>query len=421
MKTLTSQRVVITGMGALTPLGNNVPTYWQNLLAGKSGAAPITYFDTTGYKTTFACQLKDFDINQHFDRKQQRKLDPYTMYGLIAATQAMQNSGIDLEQVDRNHFGVIWATGNGGIKTLETEISDVALAGGVPRFTPFFVPRILHDTCAGQIAMRFGLKGKNYATVSACASATTAAMDGFNYIRWGKAKLMMVGGSEAPVSFGAVGGFSSMRALSTRNDSPETASRPFDATRDGFVIGEGAGALIFEEYEHAKARGAAIYAEVMGAEMTADAYHPTAAHPEGEGVIRCMHGALEDADLTPAHIQYLNAHATSTPLGDMPELKAIGQVFSGNPDLLVSGTKSMTGHLLGAAGAIEMIACALATKDDAIPPTINTQTLDPEVPQGLKLVLGQQVKQQVNYAMCNNFGFGGHNATIIMGKPHLQD
>lgn len=414
---MTNRRVVVTGLGALTPIGNDIKTFWENLISGKSGAGPITKFDTELFKTKFACELKDLDLEGHFDRKEIRKNDPFTLYSLIASEQAVKDSGIDLSSTDVNRFGAIWASGNGGIHTFETEVIEYAHSDRGPHFSPFFIPKILADTPSGAIALKYGIRGINYCTVSACASSTSAIMDAYNYIQWGKANVMIAGGSEAPITRAGIGGFGAMKALSTRNESPETASRPFDVTRDGFVMGEGAGALILEELEHAKARGAKIYAEVVGAGMSNDAYHSTATHPEGLGAILAMEMALEEAQITPHEIDYINLHATSTPVGDPSELMAIARLFQDDlSHLHVSATKSMTGHLLGAAGAVEAIAAVKAVQEDIIPPTINTTTVDPDLPQGIDLTLGEKVKKPVRYAMSNTFGFGGHNAIAMFKK-----
>lgn len=412
-----TRRVVVTGLGALTPVGNDVTTFWSNLLAGKSGAGPISKFDTELFKTKFACEIKGLNFEDYFDRKEIRKNDPFTLYAMIAADQAVQNSGLDLEKTDVNKFGVIWASGNGGIDTFEREVLEYALSDRGPRFSPFFIPKILVDTPSGAIALKYSARGINYCTVSACASSTSAIMDAFNYIKWGKANLMIAGGSEAPITRAGIGGFGAMKALSTRNDDPESASRPFDVDRDGFVMGEGAGALILEELEHAKARGATIYAEIVGAGMSNDAYHATATHPEGLGAILAMEMAMEDAQIKPAEIDYINLHATSTPVGDISELNAISRMFKDDLSKLhVSATKSMTGHLLGAAGAVEAIAAVKAVQENVVPPTINTTNVDPEMPQGINLTLGKKVEKKITYAMSNTFGFGGHNAIALFKK-----
>ncbi|MTI22909.1 beta-ketoacyl-[acyl-carrier-protein] synthase II [Fulvivirga sp. RKSG066] len=411
-----SRRVVITGMGVLTPIGNNVSTFWENALKAKSGAGPITKFDTSLFKTKFACELKDFNLENHFDRKTIRKNDPFTLYALVAAREAMQHAGIDLSQVDKDKFGTIWASGNGGITTFENEVMEYAKSEQGPRFSPFFIPKILADTPSGAIALEHGLRGINYCTVSACASSTSAIMDAFNYIKWGKAELMIAGGSEAPITQAGIGGFNAMKALSTNNDNPLEASRPFDKERDGFVMGEGAGALVLETLEHAQSRGAHIIAELVGAGMSNDAYHSTATHPEGAGAQLAMKMALEEAGISTEKIDYINLHATSTPVGDASEIKAIEGLFGESyKKVSLSATKSMTGHLLGAAGAIEAILTIKATQDNVIPPTINTKNVDEEL-QGVDLTLGGKVEKEVNYAISNTFGFGGHNAIAVFKK-----
>jgi 3-oxoacyl-[acyl-carrier-protein] synthase II len=411
------RRVVVTGMGALTPIGNNLQDYWAALLAGTSGAAPITKFDTEKFKTKFACELKNFDLLNHFERTDFRKYDPFTLYALVAAEEAVRHAGLASGTVNRDRVGVIWGSGNGGIQTFQDQVMEYALGDGTPRFSPYFIPRIIVDIASGIISMKYGFRGPNFTTISACASANTAIIDAMNYIRWGKADVILTGGSEAAITQSAMGGFSSAKALSTRNEEPATASRPFDVTRDGFVMGEGAGALVLEAYEHAVARGATIYAEVAGGGMSGDAYHLTATHPEGEGAILAMHAALEDAELHPEDIDYLNPHATSTPLGDVSEMKAVATVFGSHISRLhISATKSATGHLLGAAGAVEAIATVMAVHEGKIPPTINTTQVDPALPQGLQLTLGQQVEAPVRAAMCSTFGFGGHNAISVFKK-----
>lgn len=411
------KRVVITGLGALTPIGNNTKDFWNNLVAGKSGAAPITKFDTSLFKTKFACELKDFQLTDHFNSKEIGRNDLFTLYALVASKEALVDSQLNLNSVDINKFGVIWASGNGGITTFENEVMEYAKSEQGPRFSPFFIPKILSDTPSGAIALKYQLRGINYCTVSACASATSAIMDAFNYIKWGKANLMIAGGSEAPITRAGIGGFSAMKALSTMNDDPSTASRPFDVNRDGFVMGEGAGALIMEELEHAQARGAKIYAEVVGAGMSNDAYHSTATHPEGLGAQLAIKMAFEDAQIGPEEVDYINLHATSTSVGDLSELTAISKLFDTKQrQVRVSATKSMTGHLLGAAGAIESVATIKAIETDTIPPTINTKDVDPELPQGFDLTLGKSVQIEVNYAMSNTFGFGGHNAIALFKK-----
>ncbi|HRY97556.1 MAG TPA: beta-ketoacyl-ACP synthase II [Bacteroidales bacterium] len=411
------KRVVVTGLGAVTPIGNTVPEYWDSLVNGVSGAAPITRFDTSKFKTQFACEVKGYDGLNHFDRKELRKYDLYAQYGMISADEAMRDSGIDLERVDKDRFGVIWASGIGGLDTFLNEVGDFARGDGTPRFNPFFIPKMIADITAGHISIRYGLRGPNFATVSACASSANSLIDALNYIRLGKADLFLTGGSEAAVNEAGVGGFNAMHAISTRNDDPATASRPFDKDRDGFVLGEGGGALVFEELEHALARGARIYGEVVGSGLSADAYHMTSPHPEGEGAILSMKAALHDAGITTADIDHINTHGTSTPLGDVAETKAVSTLFGEHaPRIAVNSTKSMTGHLLGAAGAVEAIAALLAVRNSLVPPTINHFTDDPELAYGLDYTFGQAAKRELRYALSNTFGFGGHNATLIFKK-----
>jgi 3-oxoacyl-[acyl-carrier-protein] synthase II len=409
------KRVVVTGLGALTPIGNNVSEYWENLTNGVSGAAPITHFDASKFKTQFACEVKDFNPTDHMDRKEARKQDPYTQYAMVATAEAMEDSKIDLDAIDPDRAGVIWGSGIGGIKTFYDEVSNFANGDGTPRFNPFFIPKMIADIAAGMISIKYGLRGPNFTTVSACASSSNALLDSFNYIRLGKADIIVTGGSEASVNQAGVGGFNALKALSTRNDDPSSASRPFDKDRDGFVLGEGAGTLILEEYEHAIKRGAKIYAEVMGGGLSADAHHITAPHPEGRGAIRVMLNALEDAHMKPEDIDYINVHGTSTPLGDVAESKAIKTVFGEHAyKLNISSTKSMTGHLLGAAGAVEAIASILAIQKGIIPPTINNQNFDTELDERLNFTLNKAQKKEVKAIMSNTFGFGGHNASIIL-------
>lgn len=411
------RRVVVTGLGALTPLGNTVPEFWNNLIEGKSGAAPIKKFDTTKFKTKFACEVKGFDPLNHFEKGEVRKLDPFAQYSLVSTAEALKDSGLELDKIDKTRVGVIWGSGNGGFYTFQQEIMEYAKGDGTPRINPYFIPKVIVDIAAGWIAIKHGFMGLNFSTVSACATSTTAIIDAMNYIRWNKADIIVTGGSEAAVNEAGVGGFGAMKALSTRNDNPQTASRPFDVDRDGFVMGEGAGALILEEYEHARRRGARIYAEVMGGGMSADAYHLTATHPHGAGAALGMKWALEDAGLSITDVDYLNPHATSTPLGDVSEMKAVVNFFGEKPDHLhISATKSATGHLLGAAGAAEAIICIKAIHEGLIPPTINTTTIDPEMPKGLNIVLGKKLKKDVNVALSNTFGFGGHNASAVFKK-----
>ncbi len=414
---MNQKRVVVTGLGALTPIGNSVHEFWNNLIEGKSGAAAITHFDATKFKTRFACEIKGFDFSNYFDRPELRKMDKFTQYAMVAADEAIHDSFLDLEKINKRKVGVIWGSGNGGFQTFQEQVMEFAKGDGTPRFNPFFIPKVIADIASGWISIKYGFMGPNFTTISACATSTTAIIDAFNYIRWGKANIMVTGGSEAAINEAGIGGFNASKALSTRNDDPLTASRPFDKDRDGFVMGEGAGALILEEYEHAKNRGAKIYAEVAGGGMSADAYHLTGTHPEGEGALLGMQEALNDAEMKPSNIDYLNAHATSTPLGDLSETKAIVRLFGSNPKHLhISATKSATGHLLGAAGAIEAIASIMAVNQNIIPPTINTQNVDEANASGLNLTLGKKVSKKVNVAMSNTFGFGGHNATAIFKK-----
>lgn len=412
------KRVVVTGLGAITPLGNTLSETWEGLINGKSGAGPITQFDASKFKTQFACEVKDFDPLQMMDRKEVRKCDRYTLLALKAADDAIVDSGLDLEKENMDRIGVIFSAGIGGIKTFEEEVMGYDAERG-PRFNPFFIPKMIADIAAGQISMKYGFRGPNFATVSACASSTNAISDAFNYIRLGKANAIVTGGAEAAVSIASIGGFNAMNALSTRNDSPDTASRPFSASRDGFVMGEGAGCLMLEELEHALARGANIYCEVVGTGMSADAYHLTATHPEGLGAILVMKNALEDAGMKPEEIDYINVHGTSTPVGDISEIKAIKDVFGEHSyKLNISSTKSMTGHMLGAAGAVEAIACIMAVKEDIVPPTINHEEgdNDPEIDYNLNLTFNKAQKRKVNAALSNSFGFGGHNASMIVKK-----
>ncbi len=411
------KRVVVTGLGALTPVGNTVKEFWNNLVEGRSGAALITKFDTTKFKTKFACEVKNYDPLNHFEKGEIRKMDPFTQYALVSTAEAIKDSALDLDAIDKTRVGVIWGSGNGGFYTFQQEIMEYAKGDGTPRINPYFIPKVIVDIASGWISIKYGFMGLNFTTVSACATSTTAIIDSMNYIRWGKADIIVTGGSEAAVSQAGIGGFSAMKALSTRNEDPATASRPFDVNRDGFVMGEGACALILEEYEHAKQRGARIYAEVAGGGMSADAYHLTATHPEGKGAILGMKWALEDAGLTPTEIDYLNPHATSTPMGDVSEMKAVISFFGANPEHLhISATKSATGHMLGAAGAAEALICIKTIEEGIIPPTINTQTIDPEMPQGLNIVLGKKYKKNVKVALSNTFGFGGHNASAVFKK-----
>jgi len=407
-------RVVITGLGALTPLGNNVETYWQNLIAGKSGAATITRFDASLFRTQFACELKDFNIKDHLDKAELKRTDTFTQYALVASDEAIRDSGFDFNKMDPFDVGVIWGSGQGGMETFEEQVTEYAKGNGQPRFSPFFVPKFISNMASGMISIRNGFMGINYTTVSACATSNTAIMDAFNYIRLGKAKIIVTGGSEAPITPASIGGFSSMKAMSGRNNDPQHASRPFDIDRDGFVMGEGAGALVLEDYDHAVARGAHIYAEVTGASMTADAYHMTATHPEGLGAARAMQQALTESGLSIEDVDYLNMHATSTPVGDLSEINALLAVTKGKEtNTIIGSTKSMTGHLLGAAGAIEAIAAIKSIENQIIPPTINTTTLDPAIPDNLKFVLKDAIDHKVKVAMSNTFGFGGHNGIVV--------
>jgi 3-oxoacyl-[acyl-carrier-protein] synthase II len=411
------KRVVITGMGALTPIGNTLSEYWEGLVAGKSGAANITQYDASKFKTQFACEVKNFDVNDHLDRKEARKLDRFSQFAMVSATEAIADSALMESNPNLDRIGVIWGSGIGGLKTFQDEAKGFFEGDGTPRFNPFFIPKMIADIAAGHISIKYGFRGPNYVTVSACASSTNALIDAYNYIRLGKADAFVSGGSEACVNEMGMGGFNALKALSTRNDSPETASRPFDLDREGFVLGEGSGALILEEYEHAVKRGAKIYAEVIGGGMSGDAYHMTAPHPEGIGARNTMIAALEDAQIDPTEVDYVNVHGTSTPLGDIAEVKAIQQVFGVHAkNLNISSTKSMTGHLLGAAGAIEAIACVKAVMEDIVPPTINHFTDDPELDNELNFTFNEAQKREVNVALSNTFGFGGHNTTLIVRK-----
>ncbi|WP_446785491.1 beta-ketoacyl-ACP synthase II [Macellibacteroides fermentans] len=412
------KRVVVTGLGAITPLGKTLTETWEGLVNGKSGAGPITHFDASKFKTQFACEVKNFDPNQYFDRKEARKLDRYAQFALIAADEAIADSGMEMEKLDLNKVGVIFSSGIGGISTFQEEVENYDVERG-PRFNPFFIPKMIADIASGHISMKYGFRGPNFAVVSACASSTNAIADAFNYIRLGKANAIVTGGAEASITSAGVGGFSSMNAISTRNDSPETASRPFSASRDGFVMGEGAACLVLEEMEHALARGAKIYCEVAGTGMSADAYHLTATHPDGLGAKLVMRNALEDAEMNPEDIDYINVHGTSTPVGDISEVKAIKEVFGEHAKKLnISSTKSMTGHLLGATGALEAAACILAIKEGIVPPTINFAEgdEDPEIDYTLNYTFNKAQKREINAALSNTFGFGGHNASMIVKK-----
>lgn len=411
------KRVVVTGIGALTPLGNSVPEFWKNLVDGVSGADIITHFDASKFKTQFACEVKNFQIENYLDKKEARKLDPFVHYALASTDEAVKDANIDFEKLDRDRAGVIWGSGIGGLRTFIDEVTNFNAGDGTPRFNPFFIPKMIIDIAPGHISIKYGLRGPNFATVSACASSTNAIIDGFNYIRLGMADMIIAGGSEASVNEAAVGGFNAMHALSTRNDSPKTASRPFDLDREGFVLGEGAATLILEEYEHAKRRGAKIYAELAGGGLSADANHITAPHPEGLGAKNVMKNAMRDAGMQPEDLDYINVHGTSTPLGDISETKAIISCFGEHAyNLNISSTKSMTGHLLGAAGALEAIASILSVQNDIIPPTINHFTDDPQFDPRLNLTFNKAQKRVVRAALSNTFGFGGHNASVIFKK-----
>jgi 3-oxoacyl-[acyl-carrier-protein] synthase II len=414
---MTFKRVVITGVGALTPIGNTLPEYWDGLRNGKSGAAQITKFDTTLFKTKFACELKGFDPEKFMERKEARKLDPFSQYAMVAADEALQDANLPMAEINLDRVGVIWGSGIGGLLTFQEEVRSFAAGDGTPRFNPFFIPKMIPDLSAGHISIKHGFRGPNYVTVSACASSTNAMYDAYTFLKLGKADIIVSGGSEAAICIAGVGGFNALKALSENNSSPETASRPYDKDRDGFVLGEGAGALILEEYEHAKRRGAKIYAEIIGGGMSSDAYHITAPHPEGAGITKVMEYALEEAGIKPEQVDYINTHGTSTPLGDIGEIKAIKKVFGDHAyHLNISSTKSMTGHLLGAAGAIEAIACLLAIKESIVPPTINHFIDDPELDPKLNLTFNKAQKRNVNIALSNTFGFGGHNFSIILKK-----
>jgi len=411
------KRVVVTGLGAVTPLGNNVNDYWNNLINGVSGAVPITRFDAAKFKTRFACEVKGFNPEDYFEKKEARRVDAYTWYGIAASSQAVADSGINTGNVDKNEVGVIWGSGIGGLDTFQAETFAFAKGDGTPRFNPFFIPKMIADICSGHISMRFGFRGPNFTTVSACASSTNAMIDAFNYIRMGKAVAIVTGGSEAAINESGIGGFNACQAMSQRNDSPETASRPYDKDRDGFVLGEGGASIILEELEHALARGAKIYAEIIGGGMSADAHHITAPHPEGLGATLVMKRALQDAGIDISDIDYINTHGTSTPLGDLAELKAITNVFGEHAyKMNISSTKSMTGHLLGAAGAVEAIAAILAVKHGIIPPTINNFNPDPDLDPRLNLTFNKMQQRNVRAAISNTFGFGGHNAAVVIKK-----
>ena len=411
------KRVVVTGLGALTPIGNNLEEFWKGLIEGKSGAAPITYFDTEKFKTKFACELKGFDISDYLDRKQQRKMDRFTQYGMVSTDEAITDSGINLDKVDKTRVGVIWGSGIGGIETFQNQMLEHASGDGTPRFNPFFIPKMIADITPGYISIKYGFMGPNYTTVSACASSANALVDSLNYIRLGHCDIIVTGGSEAGVNIAGMAGFNAMHALSTRNESPETASRPFDSTRDGFVLGEGSGTLILEEYEHAKSRGAKIYAEFIGGGLSSDAHHITAPHPDGIGVKTVINNCLKDGNVSFHDIDLINTHGTSTPLGDIAELKAIEQVFKDYaPNININSTKSMTGHLLGAAGAIEAISVILSLNNSIVPPTINHKNKDENINDSLNLTLNKAQKRDSKIGMSNTFGFGGHNACVVFKK-----
>ncbi len=411
------KRVVVTGMGALTPIGNNVNEYWEGLVNGVSGAAPITYYDASKFKTRFACELKNFNVTDYMNRKDARKMDKFTQYAMVASDEAIADSGLDFDKEDRNRIGVIWGAGIGGLETFQNEVLEYAKGDGTPRFNPFFIPKMIADIAPGQISIKHGLRGPNFTTVSACASSANSMIDALNYIRLGQADVIVTGGSESCIAIAGVGGFNALQALSTRNDDPVTASRPFDKDRDGFVIGEGAGAMILEELEHAKARGAKIYAEVIGGGLSADAYHITAPHPEGLGAKAVMENCLQNAGIEPEEVDAINMHGTATPLGDVAELKAVKAVFGDHAyKLNINSTKSMTGHLLGAAGAVEAIASILAINNGIVPPTINHFTDDDQIDPKLNLTFNKAQKRDINIAMSNTFGFGGHNACVLLKK-----
>ena len=419
-KRMELKRVVVTGLGALTPIGNNIQEYWNNLINGVSGAAPITYFDTTHFKTKFACELKNFNVEDFLDRKEARKMDKYAQYAMVSAEEAVKDANFDFEKLDHDRVGVIWGSGIGGLETFQQEVTEFTLGNGVPKFNPFFIPKMIADIAGGHISIKYGFRGPNFTTVSACASSTNAMIDAFNYIRLGHADVMVTGGSEAAVTIAGMGGFNAMHALSTRNDDAKTASRPMDKDRDGFVLGEGAGALILEEYNHAIARGATIYCEIGGGGMSADAHHITAPHPEGLGAKNVMINCLRDAGLKPEDVDGVNMHGTSTPLGDLAESKAILHVFGEHAySMNLNSTKSMTGHLLGAAGAIETISCILAIKHGIIPPTINHFTDDENIDPKLNFTFNKAQKRDVKVLMSNTFGFGGHNACVLVKKLEL--
>lgn len=410
------KRVVITGVGAITPLGNDVQTFWQNLIKGESGAGPITKFNTEHFKTKFACEVKDFDPLSVVEKAESRKYDPFTLYALASVKEAVEQAGIDFSILNRDRIGVIWASGDGGVSTFEEQFGEYKMGNGVPRFNPFFIPKRIINIASGIISIKYGLRGVNYTTAAACSASNTSIIDAFNYIRWGKADMIITGGSEASITETSIGGFNASKAMSLNNDNPKAASRPFDVSRDGFVLGEGAGALVLESYEHAISRKANILAEIVGGGLAADAYHLTGTHPNGDGAFLGMNLALEEAGIHPDQVDYINAHATSTPMGDVSELRAIERLFGANSKVSISATKSMTGHLLGAAGAIEAIACVMAVKEDIVPPTINSNEIEPEFKGKFDFTLGTAVKRKIDYAMSNTFGFGGHIACSLFKK-----
>ena len=411
------RRVVVTGLGALTPIGNNISSFWQGLINGRSGAAPITYFDASKFKTHFACEIKNFDPLNHFDRKEARKYDRFAQYALVSTEEAIKDSKLDLEKIDKDRVGVIWGAGIGGLETFQNEVLNFASGDGTPRFNPFFIPKIISDIAPGLISIKYGFMGPNFSTVSACASAANAIIDSLNYIRMGHADIIVSGGSEAAITIAGIGGFNSMHALSTKNDDPKSASRPFDKNRDGFVLGEGAGSLILEEYEHAKSRGSKIYAELIGVGLSADAYHMTAPHPDGVGAKKVMKNSIINAGIKPDQIDYINMHGTSTPLGDIAEVNAVLDVFGEHSyNININSTKSMTGHLLGAAGAIEAITSILAINNSIVPPTINHSVYDENIDSKINFTFGKAQKRNVDIALSNTFGFGGHNACVVFSK-----
>jgi 3-oxoacyl-[acyl-carrier-protein] synthase II len=411
------KRVVVTGLGALTPIGNTKDEYWNALVSGKSGAAPITYFDAEKFKTQFACEVKNFEVTDFIDRKLARQMDKFSQYAMVASDEAIADSKLDLDEINKLRVGVIWGAGIGGLETFQDEVLNYAAGDGTPRFNPRFIPKMIADIAPGNISIKYGFMGPNYTTVSACASSANSMIDALNTIRLGHCDVVITGGSEAAVTIAGMGGFNAMHAMSTRNDDPKTASRPFDANRDGFVLGEGAGSIVLEEYEHAKARGAKIYAEVVGGGLSSDAYHMTAPHPDGIGVIAVMKNCLENAGLNPEDVDHINTHGTSTPLGDVAELKAISEVFGSHAkNININSTKSMTGHLLGAAGAIEAIASIMAMQNGIVPPTINHETVDENIDPELNLTLNKAQKRDIKVAMSNTFGFGGHNACVLFKK-----